>query len=144
MQSIRTQSQFSVRTQTLLESPAENTTHFGLPIARVLEVTESPLRKPSNKPRIAWTTRSGKHEYRPLSQTPFDIYYLWSLHISTKAQLLAPPEVGGVIFLQCFLCTFCEVSSHQILIRCDLPSFVYTNGRLGDLSPKNPKHMLGR
>lgn len=57
MQSIRTQPQFPVRMQQLSDSPTA-TLHTILPFSRDLEVTESPLRKPREKPWIAWTKHS--------------------------------------------------------------------------------------
>jgi hypothetical protein len=45
-----------------------------LPNARVLEVTEPPLRKPSKKPRIAWTITFHEHvTFASFRKTSFDI-----------------------------------------------------------------------
>ena len=108
-----------------------------MPIARVLEMTESPLRKPSNKPRIAWTSRSWMTWMQTLSQMPFEHLLLadfftsprvpcpkrhiaprkflvdWCLHVMLRTRwcfLIPPPwHLSQIVHLIFgYLVTFCH------------------------------------
>jgi hypothetical protein len=129
MQSIRTQSQFSVRTQTPLDSPTERTTHLFLPVARVLEVTEPPLRKPSKKPRIAWTIRSWEillqNLFAPRLST---CYYSRLFHTTTKAPSQTPSGSAGS---HAFLCAFLQETFYGDLAVSFLRKAVHTKSRYG-------------
>ena len=76
-----------------------------MPIARVLEMTESPLRKPSNKPRIAWTSRSWMTWMQTLSQMPFEHLLLADFfHITTSALSQASYRAAYIFSWLVFVC----------------------------------------